>query len=60
VERVLAYLKDVKAELRKVSWPTRQQVWVSTLVVIFFSLALSLYLGILDALFTALFGALLG
>ncbi len=48
------YLKEVRAELKHVSWPTRQMVAVYTAVVIGISLAVSVYLGLLDYLFTAI------
>ena len=45
---IVTYLKDVRAELSKVSWPTRQQTINYTFVVIGISLALAIFLGILD------------
>ncbi|MEK7582371.1 MAG: preprotein translocase subunit SecE, partial [Patescibacteria group bacterium] len=48
MNRIVTYLKDVRAELSKVSWPTRQQTINYTFVVIGISLALAIFLGILD------------
>ena len=50
---MIQYLKDVRAELRHVSWPTRQQTIISTIVVILISLAAAVYLGLFDYLFSA-------
>lgn len=49
---MFTYLKDVRAEMKHVSWPTRRQAVVYTLVVIAVSLVTALYLGLLDYFFT--------
>lgn len=46
------YFKDVRAEMRHVSWPTRRQAVVYTGVVIAVSLATAVYLGLLDYVFS--------
>jgi preprotein translocase subunit SecE len=45
---ILNYFRDVRAELSKVSWPTRAQTINYTLVVLGISLTLALFLGALD------------
>jgi len=45
------FLKEVIAELRKVSWPTRSQLAQSTAVVLVVVAIVSIYLAILDSLF---------
>ena len=47
------YFKEVRAEMRHVSWPTRRQAIVYTAVVIGVSLATATYLGLWDYIFTA-------
>ncbi len=42
------FLKEVKIELAKVSWPTKQQTLWYTLVVIVLSTVLAVFLGLLD------------
>ena len=54
------FIREAKAELKKVTWPTRKQIWYWTLVVIVFTLCVSLYLGLIDFLLAWLFSALLG
>ena len=39
------YLKETKAELKHVSWPTRNQAILFTVIVVVFSLVVSLFLG---------------
>jgi preprotein translocase subunit SecE len=46
--RALQFLREVKIELKKVTWPTRQQAMGSTLVVIVLVMIISLFLGLVD------------
>jgi preprotein translocase subunit SecE len=53
------YFKEVVRELKKVTWPTRQQTLNKTLLVIAVSAALAFYLGGLDLLFQKLTATLI-
>ena len=44
----LQFLREVKVELKKVTWPTRKQTLGSTLVVIILVMVIALFLGIVD------------
>jgi len=46
--KIIEFLKDVKIELSKVSWPTRQQTVQYTLVVLGLSLFIAVFLGAWD------------
>lgn len=46
------FLKDVKLELSRVNWPTKQDTIKYTGIVVVFSVVMSLFLGGVDALFT--------
>jgi preprotein translocase subunit SecE len=46
------FFRESRAELKKVSWPTKKQVWYSTLVVVALTVAFSVYLGLVDLLLT--------
>lgn len=48
----VVFLKEVKAELFKVIWPTRNDVVKLTIIVIAVSVAIGLYIGGLDLIFT--------
>ena len=50
----IAFLKETKDELQKVSWPSRDEVIRLTFVVIFASLIVGLFLGGADFIFTKL------
>ncbi len=47
------YFKDVRGEIRHVSWPTRPQIVAYTAVVIAVSIGTAVYLGLLDYFFSA-------
>jgi preprotein translocase subunit SecE len=46
--RSLQFLREVKIELKKVTWPSRQQTLGSTLVVIVLVMIISVFLGTVD------------
>jgi len=52
VERFRRFLDEAWSELKKVSWPTRQQVRNLTLLVLGVSLAVGLYITVFDFIFT--------
>jgi preprotein translocase subunit SecE len=60
VEKLMEFLREARAELKRVTWPGKQQVWYSTLIVIAFTFAVSAYLGIVDVLLTAVFSRVVG
>lgn len=51
---VSRYFSEVMLELRKVSWPTREETIQMTVLVVVVSAIVSAYLGGLDYLFTQL------
>jgi preprotein translocase subunit SecE len=57
--RVVTFLIQVWAELRRVQWPTRSAVTQATSVVLVFCLIAGAYLGIWDFLFNKLIKAIL-
>ena len=46
--RLTRFLTDVRAELGRVTWPTRREVWATTLVVILVSTMFGIYLYTID------------
>jgi len=57
---VRKFYRETIAELRKVSWPTRSEAISLTRVVLIVILVMGAFLGILDYLFSQLFGLILG
>ncbi len=45
------FIGEVQEELKKVTWPNRQEVFRLTLVVIIVSIVTALYIGLLDVFF---------
>lgn len=54
------FLKEVRTEMEKVSWPSRQEAIRLTLIVIAASLAIGIYIGGLDFGFTKIMELLIG
>jgi preprotein translocase subunit SecE len=49
---MLNYFREVRSEIKHVSWPTRTQALIYTAVVVAVSLATALYLGLWDYVFS--------
>ncbi|MFQ6102168.1 MAG: preprotein translocase subunit SecE [Anaerolineae bacterium] len=48
----MRYLRETRAELRKVNWPTRQEAWNLTKIVLAVTISMTILLGLLDRLFS--------
>jgi preprotein translocase subunit SecE len=48
VQKSTQFLREVKIELKKVTWPTRKQTMGSTLVVVILVMIISVFLGLVD------------
>jgi preprotein translocase subunit SecE len=53
-QKIASFLKEVRLEMKKVNWPTREQTIKHTLIVIGVSIVVAAFLGGLDFLYTAL------
>ncbi|MFH0731930.1 MAG: preprotein translocase subunit SecE [Candidatus Omnitrophota bacterium] len=53
IAKTLSFLNEVKVELKKVSWPDRNELWGSTTVVIIAVIVLAIFIGICDFIFSA-------
>ena len=51
-KRLANFLKDVKAEIKKVTWPARHEVYSTTLVVIIATIFFGFYLFFMDIIFS--------
>ncbi|MBA2700274.1 MAG: preprotein translocase subunit SecE [Chloroflexi bacterium] len=56
--RIRRYFDEVQSELRKVSWPTREQVRNLTVLVFAISFVVGVYITVLDSFFQGLLGLL--
>ncbi len=50
--KIVEYLKETHGELKHVSWPTRSQAIAFTGIVVALSIAVAIYLGVFDFIFT--------
>ena len=48
LEKVREYFASVRAEVSRVSWPSRREIVTFTVLVIILTLALGIYLGLVD------------
>ncbi len=58
--RIRRYFDEVWSELRKVSWPNREQVRNLTVLVFAISLVVGIYITILDGVFQYLISVVAG
>jgi preprotein translocase subunit SecE len=54
VQKSIQFLREVKIELKKVTWPTKKQTIGSTIVVLVLVFLASLFLGLVDISLTSL------
>jgi preprotein translocase subunit SecE len=59
IDKGLQFLREVKVELKKVTWPSKKQTMGSTVVVLVIVTIISLFLGIVDAGLSGLIRAVL-
>jgi preprotein translocase subunit SecE len=53
--RIVEFFRDVRAEVRKVTWPTMEELKKATLVIVIFVTILGIVIGLMDATFQFVF-----
>lgn len=53
MSKIIKFLKECVAELRKVVWPNREDVFASVKVVVVSTIVVAAFLGLLDAVYVA-------
>ena len=48
---IVKYFKATRAELRKVTWPTRDETKTLTTIIVIVTIAMAIFLGLLDYIF---------
>ncbi|HIJ49729.1 MAG TPA: preprotein translocase subunit SecE [Nitrospinae bacterium] len=48
--KAIGFLNEVRAEVKKVTWPSRKEAMGGTAVVVFVVLVMALFLGVVDAI----------
>lgn len=59
IDRAKEFLAESRQELKKVTWPTKQQTTTSTWVVLVVTFVLAIFLGLVDLVFSKLVGLIL-
>jgi preprotein translocase subunit SecE len=59
LQKIQEFFKEVSVELKKVSWPTRQQTMNATVVVITVSFIVAFFLGIVDVVLARVVGSIM-
>ena len=54
------FVQEVRQEVAKVTWPTRREVWITTLLVLLMVTAASLFFMIADQVLAWIVGLVLG
>jgi preprotein translocase subunit SecE len=60
LQKIIRFLSEAKAELKRVTWPTPKQTLASTSVVIIIVFIIAIYLGIIDYILARLVKFILG
>ena len=58
-KKAVKFLKESRQEFKRVNWPTREETVRYTLIVIGISVAVAVYLGLLDYMFTNILKAII-
>jgi preprotein translocase subunit SecE len=60
IEKVTKYFNDTIQELKKVAWPSRDELIGSTIVVVVMSIMVSIFIGVVDQILNGLVNFLAG
>jgi preprotein translocase subunit SecE len=56
---VIRYFQETRAELRKVTWPTRDEARNLTMIIVAVTVAMAIFLGLLDFIFQEVAGGVI-
>ncbi len=57
---IVNFIQETKQELNKVTWPSRNELWQATLVVITSTLIMAVFIGVIDFILSGVMRVLLG
>jgi preprotein translocase, SecE subunit, bacterial len=60
IERIKLFFSETKTELKKVTWPTRQELKESTIVVIVSTFIVTIFIGVVDQIISRVIRLVLG
>ncbi len=56
---ILRYYRETRTELKKVRWPSREETWMLTKIVLVVTVGMAIFLGLLDLFFGWLLGGVI-
>jgi preprotein translocase subunit SecE len=59
-EKTRGFAREVSAEVKKVSWPSRKELQESTVLVIVTVIVIMIFVGIVDRIFSSIVELILG
>ncbi|MCZ7556656.1 MAG: preprotein translocase subunit SecE [Bacteroidia bacterium] len=59
-QKIIDFLNGVTKEMKKVTWPTQEELKESTVVVLVSTLIVGMFISLVDVVFTKLMETLLG
>lgn len=59
-EKIVKFFSEIVAELKKVTWPTREELKESTKLVIIATFVVTVFVGLVDQILTLIIRRLLG
>lgn len=59
-EKIRKFLSEIAAEMKKVTWPTREELKESTKLVIIATFVVTLFVGLIDQILSLIIRRLLG
>lgn len=57
--RVAKFLREVRAEMKKVAWPNRKELTAYTVIVVFSVAAVAVFIGAIDFVFSLVLGLII-
>jgi len=60
IERLKLFLSETRTELKKVTWPTRDELRESTIVVIVSTFIVTIFVGVVDQIISRVIRLVLG
>ena len=60
MSKITEYFQETKTELKHVIWPTKEQTFYYTAIVVVLSIVIAYYLGIFDFIFSQVLQKIIG
>jgi preprotein translocase subunit SecE len=60
IERIKLFLSETRTELKKVTWPTREELRESTIVVIVSTFMVTIFVGVVDQILSRIIRLVFG